>query len=52
MREKGLHEAVRCSLENFGEFDYPDPKDNGDYKLSMMSFNSALKSTTRSGLGE
>lgn len=44
MREKRLHEAVRCSLENFSEFDYSDPKDDGDYKLSIMSFNSALKS--------
>ena len=32
MREKRLHEAVRCSLENFGEFDYSDPKDNGEIR--------------------
>lgn len=27
MREKHLTEAVRCSLENFGEISYTDPKD-------------------------
>ena len=27
MREKELHQAFRCSLENFGEFDYFDEKD-------------------------
>ena len=26
MREKKLSQAVRCSLENFGQFDYVDPK--------------------------
>ncbi len=26
MREKGLSQAIRCSLENFGEFDYIDEK--------------------------
>ena len=26
MRDKGLTQAVRCSLENFGEFDYIDTK--------------------------
>lgn len=29
MREKHLREAVRCSLENFGEFNYSDPLDDG-----------------------
>ncbi len=28
MREKHLTEAVRCSLENFGSFDYTDPEDS------------------------
>ncbi len=28
MREKKLKEAFRCSLENFGEFDYIDKEDN------------------------
>ena len=28
MREKRLHDAVRLSLENFGEFDYTDPAPN------------------------
>ena len=32
MREKHLHEAVRCSLENFGEFDYSNPQDNGEIR--------------------
>ncbi|MBQ9473385.1 MAG: ATP-binding protein [Bacteroidales bacterium] len=27
MRKRGLHEAVRTSLEEFGEFDYNDPED-------------------------
>lgn len=26
MREKGVSQAIRCSLENFGEFDYIDEK--------------------------
>ena len=26
MRDKNLTQAVRCSLENFGQFDYTDPK--------------------------
>lgn len=29
MREKHLTEAVRCSLENFGTFDYTDPIEEG-----------------------
>lgn len=29
MREKHLTEAVRCSLENFGSFDYVDEQDGG-----------------------
>ena len=29
MREKKLTNAVRCSLENFGTFDYTDPERNG-----------------------
>ena len=28
MREKKLTEAIRCSLENFGQFDYIDEKDD------------------------
>ena len=27
MRKRSLHEAVRTSLENFGQFDYHDPLD-------------------------
>lgn len=29
MREKKLTRAVRCSLENFGSFDYTDAKADG-----------------------
>ena len=29
MREKKLSQAIRCSLENFGEFDYTDEKAEG-----------------------
>jgi hypothetical protein len=32
MREKHLANAVRCSLENFGEFDYVDAADNGEVR--------------------
>ena len=28
MREKHLTDAIRCSLENFGEFEYVDNQDN------------------------
>jgi uncharacterized protein len=48
MREKHLSQAIRCSLENFGEFDYMDKEDPSDkdavrhvsilpvYALSML----------------
>ena len=48
MREKHLTQAIRCSLENFGEFDYVDKEDPNDknairhvsifpiYALSML----------------
>lgn len=29
MREKNLNSAVRCSLENFGKFEYTDNEDSG-----------------------
>jgi predicted AAA+ superfamily ATPase len=32
MREKQLHQAVRCSLENFGTFDYADPQVDGEIR--------------------
>ena len=32
MRQKHLTEAIRCSLENFGEFDYSNPQDNGEIR--------------------
>ena len=28
MRKRKLHEAIRTSLENFGQFDYYDPEEN------------------------
>ena len=28
MRDKKLSQAIRCSLENFGKFDYINPKDD------------------------
>ncbi len=28
MRDKKLHFAIRCSIENFGKFDYVDKEDN------------------------
>lgn len=28
MRMRKLHDAIRTSLENFGQFNYDDPKDN------------------------
>lgn len=28
MRDKKLHNAIRCSMENFGKFDYTDKEDN------------------------
>lgn len=46
MREKHLHSAIRCSLENFGEFDYADTQTDGVvrhvricplYAISMIS---------------
>jgi hypothetical protein len=45
MREKKLSEAIRCSLENFGAFDYCDKEANNTmrhvricplYALSML----------------
>lgn len=32
MRDKRLHHAVRCSLENFGKFDYVDKQDNNEVR--------------------
>lgn len=32
MREKHLHQAIRCSLENFGSFDYSDPLEPGEVR--------------------
>lgn len=32
MRDKKLHYAVRCSMENFGKFDYVDNQDNAEVR--------------------
>ncbi|MGM9766609.1 MAG: DUF4143 domain-containing protein [Candidatus Cryptobacteroides sp.] len=32
MRERKLHYAIRCSMENFGKFDYVDKEDNNDVR--------------------
>lgn len=32
MRDKNLTQAVRCSLENFGQFDYTDPKSGNEVR--------------------
>ena len=32
MREKKLHQAIRCSLENFGKFDYIDADAQGEVR--------------------
>ena len=32
MREKKLHQAIRCSLENFGKFDYIDTDAHGEVR--------------------
>jgi hypothetical protein len=32
MREKKLHQAIRCSLENFGKFDYIDTDAQGEVR--------------------
>jgi len=32
MRDKKLHFAIRCSMENFGKFDYVDKEDNSEVR--------------------
>ena len=32
MRDKKLHFAIRCSMENFGKFDYVDNEDNAEVR--------------------
>ncbi|MGM9737768.1 MAG: ATP-binding protein [Candidatus Cryptobacteroides sp.] len=32
MRERKLHYAIRCSMANFGKFDYVDKEDNNDVR--------------------
>lgn len=36
MREKQLHHAIRCSLENFGAFDFIDKADNHAVRLVQI----------------
>lgn len=32
MRDKKIHYAIRCSMENFGKFDYVDKEDNAEVR--------------------
>ena len=32
MRDRKLHYAIRCSMENFGKFDYVDNEANGEVR--------------------
>jgi hypothetical protein len=32
MRDKKLHYAIRCSMENFGEFNFIDKEDNAEVR--------------------
>ena len=48
MRDKHLTEAVRCSLENFGAFDYTDKEDNDTVRHINICPLYALSSLFRS----
>ena len=48
MRDKHLTEAVRCSLENFGAFDYTDKEDNDAVRHINICPLYALSSLFRS----
>ena len=47
MREKRLTEAIRCSLENFGEFEYVDKDDNQAVRHVSVCPLYALKQLSR-----
>ena len=47
MREKHLTEAIRCSLENFGEFEYVDKDDNQAVRHVSVCPLYALKQLSR-----
>ena len=47
MREKLLTEAIRCSLENFGEFEYVDKDDNQAVRHVSVCPLYALKQLSR-----
>ena len=50
MREKHLSEAIRCSLENFGEFSYTDKEDAAAVRhvsvFPLYAVSQIIKSTT------
>lgn len=50
MREKHITEAVRCSLENFGEFNYTDKEDADAVRhvnvFALYAVSQIIKSTT------
>ena len=47
MREKHLTEAIRCSLEKFGEFEYVDKDDNQAVRHVSVCPLYALKQLSR-----
>ena len=50
MREKHITEAIRCSLENFGEFCYTDKEDQDTIRhvsvFPLYAVSQIIKSTT------
>lgn len=50
MREKHITEAIRCSLENFGEFCYTDKEDKDTVRhvsvFPLYAVSQIIKSTT------
>ena len=50
MREKHITEAIRCSLENFGEFSYIDKEDADNVRhvsvFPLYAVSQIIKSTT------
>ena len=47
MRERKLSQAIRCSLENFGEFDYIDGKAAIKREQSQACLDSAEREQAR-----
>ena len=50
MREKHITEAIRCSLENFGEFSYIDKEDADNVRhvsvFPLYAVSQIIRSTT------